>query len=336
MRIATIDIGTNTMLMLIADFDKMSSTILTIKDILKIPRLGKGVDSAKHISKDSIEKAITILNEYKQICLENDVQLIVPFATSFLRDAQNKIVFIDKVRESTGLEIEILSGETEARWAFWGSVYELMQDENPDENAPRPVKHPVVTLDIGGGSTEITYSDFLPDNFNRQILIEKKITGQSVDIGSVRIKERYLTSQPVFEDTINDAEVYINNSLNNVSLNLSNIELVGAAGTITTLAAISKGHNIFKSELVNGLYLSIEEIDDIFERLRGMELNNMLKLGDYMDGRADVLVSGTLILKTFMKKFGFNKIRVSAKGLRYGIFLRESAVVNPLKFKEHK
>jgi exopolyphosphatase/guanosine-5'-triphosphate,3'-diphosphate pyrophosphatase len=326
MRISVIDIGTNTLLMLIADYDKMTSSILTLKDIQNIPRIGKGVDANKNIPQESIDKAITILNEYKQVCTNNDVQMILPVATSFLRDANNKVEFIEKVKSGTGLDIEILSGETEARWAFWGAVYEMIQDDNPDENVPRKTKHPVVTIDIGGGSTEISCSDSLPNNFNRQILMSRNIVGKSFDVGSVRIRERYMSRQPADVELIQSAELFINNCFNDLNINLQNAELVGVAGTITTLGAISQGNDIFNAELINGLYLSIEEIDMIYDNLIDKKIEAILKIGNYMEGRADIIVPGILILRTFMKKFGFRRIRVSTKGLRYGIFLRETAV----------
>ena len=326
MRISTIDIGTNTMLMLIADYDIMSSTVKTIKDSLQIPRLGKGVDENKHISQESTDKAIKILNEYKKVCSEFDVQRIVPFATSFLRDVENKYEFIEQIKKVTGLDIEILSGKNEARWTFWGGVYELIQDENPDGNVPKKTKHPVVTIDIGGGSTEVTCSDELPDNFVRETLIKQNIYGKSIDIGSVRVKERFFKSEQINDEDTARAETFINNSFNDLDLNLNNAELVGVAGTITTLACISKGFNEFKSELINGLVLSKEEISDLFDKLCSMNIDKILTLGDFMKGREDIIIPGTLILKTFMNKLGFDKIQVSTKGLRYGIFLREAAV----------
>ncbi len=326
MRISTIDIGTNTMLMLIADYDIMSSTVKTIKDSLQIPRLGKGVDENKHISQESTDKAIKILNEYKKVCSEFDVQRIVPFATSFLRDVENKYEFIEQIKKVTGLDIEILSGKNEARWTFWGGVYELIQDENPDGNVPKKTKHPVVTIDIGGGSTEVTCSDELPDNFVRETLIKQNIYGKSIDIGSVRVKERFFKSEQINDEDTARAETFINNSFNDLDLNLNNAELVGVAGTITTLACISKGFNEFKSELINGLVLSKEEISDLFDKLCSMNIDKILTLGDFMKGREDIIIPGTLILKTFMNKLGFDEIQVSTKGLRYGIFLREAAV----------
>lgn len=326
MRISTIDIGTNTMLMLIADYDIMSSTVKTLKDSLQIPRLGKGVDENKHISQESTDKAIKILNEYKKVCSEFDVQRIVPFATSFLRDAENKYEFIEQIKKVTGLDIEILSGKNEARWTFWGGVYELIQDENPDGNVPKKTKHPVVTIDIGGGSTEVTCSDELPDNFVRETLIKQNIYGKSIDIGSVRVKERFFKSEQINDEDTARAETFINNSFNDLDLNLNNAELVGVAGTITTLACISKGFNEFNSELINGLVLSKEEISDLFDKLCSMNIDKILTLGDFMKGREDIIIPGTLILKTFMNKLGFDKIQVSTKGLRYGIFLREAAV----------
>jgi exopolyphosphatase/guanosine-5'-triphosphate,3'-diphosphate pyrophosphatase len=312
--------------MLIGDYDKMASTILTVKDSVQIPRLGKGVDSNKKISQESIDKAINILNEYKSVCKEHDVQQIVPFATSFLRDAENKYEFLKKVKNATGLDIEILSGENEARWTFWGGVYELIQDDNPDENVEKKTKHPVITIDIGGGSTEVTGSNELPDNFTREVLFKQNISGKSIDVGSVRIKERFFSNGEVNDESVKKAEVFINNSFNYLDLNLNNAELTGVAGTITTLASIAKGFNVFNSELINGLVLSKEEISGIFEDLCSMSNEKILSLGEYMTGREDIIVQGTLILKTFMNKFGFKRIRVSTKGLRYGVFLRETAV----------
>src|SRR5437899_2208017 len=118
MRYSVIDIGTNTMLMLIAEFDSASNKIKRIIDIQRIPRLGKGVDSNRNILPQSINKAIEILNEYKKISGGYKSEKIFATATSFIRDAHNKNEFLRGVKDGTGIDIEILTGDYEAKWSF--------------------------------------------------------------------------------------------------------------------------------------------------------------------------------------------------------------------------
>ena len=158
----TIDIGTNTILMLIGEYDRLTHTITTLLDTQRIPRLGKGVDANRNISDESIQKAVRILNEYKQISSEYGSNKINATATSFLRDANNQKEFIDKIKNETGIEIEILSGANEARWTFWGGVYEQLQTSKSNLQ--------ICTIDIGGGSTEITAGIDIPSSLDKKIL----------------------------------------------------------------------------------------------------------------------------------------------------------------------
>ena len=175
MRITSIDIGTNTMLMLIGDINEPSNKINTILDIQQIPRLGKGVDENRNISDESVEKAIEILKEYKQISKEHGSENIKATATSFLRDAINKHEFIEKVKNETGIAIEILSGDDEARWTFLGGAFEQLQTPKDDLQ--------VCTIDIGGGSTEIVTAKNFPVKLNREEVLNHPVKGKSVNIG---------------------------------------------------------------------------------------------------------------------------------------------------------
>ena len=141
-----IDIGTNTILMLIAEYNEQNSSVKTILDIQRVPRLGKGVDSNRNILPESIQKAIDILNEYKTISAEYNSSSITATATSFIRDSHNKTEFLNAIKQNTGIEIEILSGEDEAKYTFIGGVYDKLSNG----------KNGLTTIDIGGGSTEIT------------------------------------------------------------------------------------------------------------------------------------------------------------------------------------
>jgi exopolyphosphatase / guanosine-5'-triphosphate,3'-diphosphate pyrophosphatase len=314
MRKTVIDIGTNTMLMLIADYDETNLQIKTLDDIQRVPRLGKGVDSNRNILPESIEKAVNILSEYKKISNSNNSASITATATSFIRDSNNKNEFIEKIQTETGIRIEILSGPDEARWTFWGGVYDRLQNNSSDQ---------VTTIDIGGGSTEISTASGFPNNLNKTILLGHQIKGKSLDVGSVRLNEKFLNCHPPAFSHIAGAEMFINEHLDLFDYDVKGSNLIGVAGTITTLGAIKLDLNRFIAEKVDGLVLSIDDIERILNRLSTMKLEEIYSIGNYMEGRADIIIPGTLILKCFMNKFGFEKILVSTKGLRYGIFLRE-------------
>ncbi|MBN8585814.1 MAG: hypothetical protein J0M37_12035 [Ignavibacteria bacterium] len=305
---STIDIGTNTILMLIAEYE--NGIIKTILDIQRVPRLGKGVDANRNILPESIQKAIDILVEYSDISEDHNSEKITATATSFIRDSHNKEEFLNAVRLNTDIEIEILSGSDEAKWTFAGGVYDKLG------TGAR-----LTTIDIGGGSTEITTSSSPVISINE--LLQLQLSGKSMNIGSVRINEKFLSHHPpAFEDIMN-AENFINEHLKEIDFDISGTELIGVAGTVTTLGAIVLGLNKFEASKVDGLIITITEIENVLGRLTPMPIEELYGMGDYMTGRADIVIPGILILKCFMNKFGFDKVKVSTKGLRYGVFLRE-------------
>lgn len=307
---SAIDIGTNTILMLIAEYDIQTGNIRTILDIQRVPRLGKGVDSNRNILPESIQKAIDILEEYNDISEDHDSDKITATATSFIRDSHNRDEFIAAVKLNTGIKIEVLSGDDEAKWTYAGGVYDKLGSNQR-----------LTTIDIGGGSTEITTSanpiGIISD------LLTQKITGRSMNIGSVRLNEKYLNNHPPAFDDIMNAEKFINEHLKEIDFDISGTELIGVAGTVTTLGAIVQGLDKFEAAKVDGLNISITEIESVLNRLIPMPIEELYGMGDYMTGRADIVIPGILILKCFMKKFGFENVKVSTKGLRYGVFLRD-------------
>ena len=305
---STIDIGTNTILMLIAEYE--NGSIKTILDIQRVPRLGKGVDANRNILPESIQKAIDILVEYSDISEDHNSEKITATATSFIRDSHNKEEFLNAVRLNTDIEIEILSGSDEAKWTFAGGVYDKLG------TGAR-----LTTIDIGGGSTEITTSSSPVSSIHE--LLKLQLSGKSMNIGSVRINEKFLSHHPPAFDDIMNAENFINEHLKEIDFDISGTDLIGVAGTVTTLGAIVLGLDKFEASKVDGLIITIAEIENVLGRLTPMPLEELYGMGDYMTGRADIVIPGILILKCFMKKFGFDKVKVSTKGLRYGVFLRE-------------
>lgn len=311
MRKSVIDIGTNTILMLIADYDEKYFLVKTIADIQRVPRLGKGVDKGRNILHESTQKAVDILNEYKKISSEYNSTGITATATSFIRDSANKTEFINTVKDKTGIEIKILSGNDEAKWTFIGGVYDKAHGDSK-----------ITTIDIGGGSTEITIGavsvDFLRD------LNSLSTTGRSLDVGSVRVNEKFLSAHPPSFENIVQAERFIDEHLDKIDFDLSGSDLIGVAGTVTTLAAIKLRLTKFEAGKVDNTVITLHEIQNILNSIAPLTLEELTMMGDYMQGRADIVVPGILILKCFMRKFDFENVTVSTKGLRYGIFLREA------------
>ncbi|HEY3250516.1 MAG TPA: Ppx/GppA family phosphatase [Ignavibacteria bacterium] len=325
MRRTTIDIGTNTILMLISDFDPAKFEIKTVLDIQRIPRLGRGVDSNRNIQPESFEKAINTLNEYKKMSLEYKSEQITATATSFIRDSHNRDEFIKEIKKHTGIDIEILSGKDEARWTFWGGIFDKLETS---ESRSR-----ITTIDIGGGSTEITSALNIPANLNKETLLRHPIKAKSFNIGSVRLSEKFLLSHTPSEKDIEASKKFIlDHVLRSYELDKSDQSdksLIGVAGTITTLGAIKLGLDRFKAEKVDGLEITLDEINNLLYKLSNLQFNELFLMGNYMEGRADIIIPGTLILQCFMDKFGFDKLTISTKGLRYGVFLREVFKLSP-------
>ena len=302
------------MLLLIAETDGNSQAVRTILDVQRVPRLGKGVDSSRNIMPESVKKAVAVLNEYKKISAEYNSERIFATATSFIRDAKNKAGFLEIIKKETGIEIEILSGDDEAKLTFIGAVQDKLNPDTADAQ--------ITTIDIGGGSTEITFGDISVGSAVREPY-NFPIKGKSLDVGSVRLNEKYLKNHPPTFESLVEATDFVKGFLQYIDFDIKDSALIGVAGTVTTLAAIKLGLSSFDASKVDGTVLKLNEIERIFTRLAAMPIEELYALGNFMEGRADIIIPGILILQTFMEKFGFKRITVSAKGLRYGVFLRQ-------------
>lgn len=294
-RFAVIDIGTNTCLLLIAEYQ--DGKVITITERQEIPRLGKDVDSNKNISGDAFERILAVLKKYAEISDEYEADSVVAIGTSFLRDSSNSNEFINYVKEKTGIEIKVLSGEEESISSYNGTVFNFEDKEK------------YAVIDIGGGSTEVSYKE---KGHHYKV---------SMDVGSLRIKERFLCEKPSEKEIIS-AKNLINEELRSLDVaSLSKISLIGVAGTLTTLSAIKMGLNKFESEKIHKSVLVYDDILKIFNRLIKLSNEEILNIGYYMKGRSDIITSGILILLQIMSFLKKDEIIVSTKGLRYGVYL---------------
>ncbi|NEX11279.1 MAG: Ppx/GppA family phosphatase [Prosthecochloris sp.] len=301
-RVSCIDIGTNTALLLIADLDTQEGSIKPVFHKQTIIRLGKNVDEQKIIDHEAMQRLISCMTDYKHISKEHDVQQIIAAGTSALRDAKNRMEIIDEVVRACGIVIKTISGEEEAALTFSGAVAGM--EELPETFS---------VIDIGGGSTEITMGN------------AQTITGSvSMNIGSVRLTERFFSSQPPTEEEFNAAKEEINRQLTEhlPPFFEAREHVYGVAGTLTTIAAVVSGLEQFDPEKIHNFRLTCEQVGNLLDLFRRQTLNEIMDSG-IPEGRADVITMGALILHQFMKLLGTESIRVSIQGLRYGMAWKE-------------
>ena len=299
MKVAVIDIGTNTVLLLVAHIDPAGAIIPIVYE-QRVPRLGRGVDERKKLAADSMDRVISVLFEYKSIIEEHGVRGAVVCGTSAVRDAANRREFADRVRRDTGFELEILSGEEEALLTHRGAMSGL------------PAIHQGTVLDIGGGSTEISTGT--------EMQLTRRV---SLDIGSVRLTERLLKHDPPLQAEIDAATVLVHEACRAASsFPTAGSTLVAVAGTATSLAMLALHRKTFSMEHVAGTRLSFSQIDELFRMLSGMPSSGIRTLSDAMEGRSDVVTAGALILREVMMLLRFDQVVVSERGVRYGLAIR--------------
>jgi len=305
MIVAAIDIGTNTLLLLVAEIDENGS-IRQMEHQQRLPRLGRDVDRTGAIGIAAFDRIAWIVREYKNLAQQLHADKIITCATSAVRDASNRDEFRNFIEKSTGIGLEILSGDEEAVLSYRGALSGV--------NRPGPF----VVLDIGGGSTEIIYQQ--PGGGNGNAVLHRF----SLQIGAVRLTERYFKHDPPLPAEIESAKSLIVEELSQIrNPGFQNLTLVGVAGTVTTLACLDQGLEEFDVEKVAGFTLTGEHVAQWISRLTGMTAREISALSNTTSGRADILTAGTLILHEVMSHFRFPSVVVSERGLRFGVVLRE-------------
>ncbi|MTI88361.1 MAG: Ppx/GppA family phosphatase [Balneolaceae bacterium] len=300
---AAIDIGTNTVLLLVAEKD--GNNIKVIYEAQRMPRLGKGVDEDRVINDKSMERVIRALSDYKEILDAEypEVESITVTATSAVRDATNREEFLQRVKKETGFNIRVLSGIEEAVWTATGALSTL--NKNKPKNA--------LIIDIGGGSTELA------------IVKDGKMDGSySYNMGSVRFTERFLIHNPPYQEEILACEKEIETQFNTNKFKVGNdIQAVGVAGTMISLAAIDLQIENYERQKVNGHCINSNKLYKSIEIFSLHTYEELLELSpEALRGREDIFLAGLLILKGFLQSYALENIVVSAGGIRHGAILK--------------
>lgn len=302
MKYAAIDIGSNTVLLLVAEVE--NGELHTLYEEQRIPRLGKGVDSSGNLHPESMTNAIQALVDYKAIIEKKFGKKVQPIvtATSAVRDANNRKQFLNEVKSHTGFEVKLLSGDEEAQYTFIGSLSTLQVDVNN-----------LLVIDIGGGSTELCYGNS-----------DKIIDRHSYQMGSVRFTEKYLSANISSEDQVQNCRYEISRLLKHRNLNPKpETTPVGVAGTVTSLAHIISERKEYNSGSLNGMSLNRNEVAKVINEFIHNGSNYFLeKFPAVMQGRSDVFLAGLLILEEVMKYYAFNELTVSSGGIRSGAIVQ--------------
>ena len=281
-QVAVIDCGTNSIRLLIAETS--GSTIKELIRTMEIVRLGQGVDENKAFHPDAINRTLLAVKSFKEIIDKNKVDRIRFCATSATRDAMNRNLFIDGVRDILNVQVEVIPGEEEAALSFTGATYQLDQGAGP-----------FLVVDIGGGSTEFVYGD------------KKVMSAKSVNIGCVRMSERHLTSQPPTMDQIASAIVDIDIAITQAAVSVpinSAKSLIAVAGTATTVAAAALDLSKYDRDLIHLSKISADKVHKVAQMFQSMSKSEISALPYMHEGRVDVITAGSLVLSRVMAATG--------------------------------
>ena len=298
MRVAALDLGTNTFLCLLAEGDQNGISKIH-KDMVEVVRLGQGVDKYKVFHPYALSRARTCLADFKKEIELFKPDRILAVATSAARDVSNSDELF-KIGLENNIPIQIIEGEKEAQISFQGALFGLnLKDKD------------VSVIDIGGGSTEII------SGRNNHIQFS-----QSLNMGGVRLTEKLITGQPISMMEQSLVKKMIQNQLESFQakkeLSASQV-LIAVAGTPTTLAALELGP--LAATKIDGFQFKLAQLQkwqDIFATTSVEEKKLKYNLG----GRADIIFAGTTILIEVMTKFNFSEVMISTKGVRYGVALQ--------------
>ena len=266
---------------------------------MEIVRLGQGVDENKSFHPDAIVRTLTAVKSFRDLIASKGVEKIRFCATSATRDATNRDLFIDGVREILGVQVEVIPGEEEARLSFLGATKELDQNQSP-----------FLVVDIGGGSTEFVLGS------------EKVDSAKSVNIGCVRMSERHLTSQPPTMDQIARAIVDIDLAITQVASVVpitTAKSLIAVAGTATTVAAAALELSEYDRYAIHLSRISAEKVHKVAQMFQSMSKDEIASLGYMHPGRVDVITAGSLVLSRIMAATGASEFVASESDILDGI-----------------
>ena len=292
---ATIDIGSNSILLYIAEKNS-NGKFKSVINLSEITRLGNNLHNTGILNNVAIQKSLEVIKNYKKICDENNVSEIAAVGTMALRTALNSNEFTKQAENETGIKIEIITGEEEARLSYIALKEGI------------GIARESLAFDIGGGSTEFIYAD--------SFSIKKRF---SINIGAIKFTESYLKSNPPTNEEILDAETSINQEISSLNLNKNIQILAGMGGTVTNLAAVKHEMLSYNPDIIQGSIITMEELQNQIRNFSSKTLEERKNIPGLEPKRADVILAGALIIKSILINSGKDSFIVSDFGIRHGL-----------------
>lgn len=299
MRLAAIDIGTNSTKMTVADVSD-SGLLTVVSEESEVTRLGEGVDSSKRLSDAAMSRTLDAIVKYAAAARTLGAETVLGAGTSALRDASNGPDFITQVKERADVDVQIITGDREAHLAY-AAV-------RSDASLPIPAESALLVFDIGGGSTELILGD--ANGVGRY---------KSLNIGAVRLFERFLKSDPPTPDELAEARQFALDAFTAFPVPDAPPLVAGIGGTALNIAAVTQGQAKPNLDTIHGTSLSHAEVSAALEQFANLPLQVRRSIPGLEPKRADVIVAGALVLDTLLTYFSAGYFLLSARGLRYGL-----------------
>lgn len=296
MKLASLDLGSNTFLCLVSEVENQKITKI-YSDEVEMVRLGQGLSANKKFHPDALVRAQNTLTRFRKTLNREKPEAILAMATSAARDAENKEELF-KICSDLNIPLEIIPGEKEAEITYRGGISGLTTSGSR------------LVVDIGGGSTEFIFGED-----------QNIITAKSLNIGCVRLTEKFISAQPTSSTEVNTLQNFIREQLQQiVQINARTPqEILAVAGTPTTIAQVEIG-GAFDAAKIDGYVLTEEGLQNWLNRLKPLSVTEKIALG-FPEGRADVIIVGVITLLETLKAFKLKQLTVSTRGVRYGVAL---------------
>ena len=304
MKIGTIDIGTNSMRLLIADYK--NNKIENMKKYINITRLGQGVDDKGYITEEALERNLNALKEFADKCIEEKCEKVYCMGTSALRDSKNGQDFVDRAKELTNIDVKIICGEEESNLGFMGVL----------EGAGGDKSNYILVLDIGGGSTEFIVGNEDGIKFCK-----------SENVGALRMTEKFITTDPISDEEFSKMSGFIEKTISSTLDKIKGMhvsKLVGIGGAITSLSAMNQQLEVYSMEKVHNSVVTKKDLEKILQNLKKMTLSDKKTIKGLQPKRADIITSGVKILHIVMEKLEIEKIMISEYDNLEGLICQNS------------
>jgi len=297
--VAAIDCGTNSIRLLIASADSDGRLVEQARE-LEMVRLGQGVDATGSFRPDALERTFSACRTFAQAIADRHCDRVGFVATSAARDVSNRDAFFAGVRQALGVDAEVIDGMEEASLSFAGAISGI-----------QVIDEPVLVIDCGGGSTELV--------LGRGSSIDSRV---SLNIGSVRLRERFLHDDPPTVEQIDDARKYVREALDSCPVDVAAARtVIGVAGTVTSLSAIGQNLTDYDRAKVHRSVLTVGQISDLAGKLLSSTVDEVEQMGPLKRRRAEVLCGGAVIIDEVCRRATAGKLVVSETDILDGMAL---------------